>query len=368
MTDERSQIVRLTIDLLRLALEESPSPGAWSNLGAAAPEAFLSFASTQAVLPIIASPLQSEALGELFPEDLRLFSDLIAAENASRNETLRKRLCEIGGLFRGHSIPVLALKGAAELLDPVYPRQGMRYMSDLDLFVPGEQAELAARLLEPSHTLLHADPETDGVVPEHHLPPLVHRSDGVVVELHVAPLRLDASLLPAQALRERARLDEASMVLVPARGDRLLHAIAHAVIDDRCVRRGEIRLKDMVEVACLARALGPETEAQLAALFGETESKEDVATYRAAAGLIFPRIAPVPAWAVQGLPSARRALDRLCHPHAMRASFWFDWLGLYAARFLRSREVRRHALELLWDPKRRRHAIERHLLFWRSFE
>jgi hypothetical protein len=71
----------------------------------------------------------------------------IYRKNTFFNLALMGELKSILSLFNSHKIPVIVLKGAY-LAKEIYPKIGLREMVDIDLLVPDDKVEQAAKLLE----------------------------------------------------------------------------------------------------------------------------------------------------------------------------------------------------------------------------
>jgi hypothetical protein len=71
----------------------------------------------------------------------------IYRKNTFFNLALMRELKSILNLFNSHKIPVIVLKGGY-LAKEVYPKIGLREMVDIDLLVPDDKVEQAAKLLE----------------------------------------------------------------------------------------------------------------------------------------------------------------------------------------------------------------------------
>jgi hypothetical protein len=71
----------------------------------------------------------------------------IYRKNTFFNMALMGELKSILSIFNAHKIPVIVLKGAY-LAKEIYPKVGLREMVDIDLLVPNDKVEQAAKLLE----------------------------------------------------------------------------------------------------------------------------------------------------------------------------------------------------------------------------
>lgn len=99
--------------------------------------------------------------------------------NERRNERLTEGLARVIAALNAIDIEPMLLKGAARLVDGVYPAPKLRFLGDLDVLIPADRSADAAATLkrigfdEIDPTLLH-----------HHLPMLHERDTGAGVELH----------------------------------------------------------------------------------------------------------------------------------------------------------------------------------------
>ena len=83
----------------------------------------------------------------LVPQDVKVFIREVYRRNALRNDRLRAQLEEaVAALNERNVMPVL-LKGSAILATAVPERRATRIMSDLDILVDPDQAEMASRAL-----------------------------------------------------------------------------------------------------------------------------------------------------------------------------------------------------------------------------
>ena len=124
-----------------------------------------------------------EVLRSSLPEDLVLFFGEMHAGNTRRNAALKAQLTEIGAEFGAANVKAVALKGAAELLAPLWPNAGSRYLSDLDILVAEEDLAVAIEVLND----LGATPEAAEMIDwdvHHHITPYVRDDWSAQVELH----------------------------------------------------------------------------------------------------------------------------------------------------------------------------------------
>jgi len=145
--DRNSEKSRIAADKAFLAacLDGSPeklSPfladGCWEGLIRAAAEEFL-------------LPALHRRLGEIGvnpPPEVSDFLSDVEGLNLERNTRILEETRAVTALLNGIGIEPVALKGAAFLLEDVYPTPGCRYLCDLDLLVPYFQLDAAAEALQ----------------------------------------------------------------------------------------------------------------------------------------------------------------------------------------------------------------------------
>ena len=116
------------------------------------------------------------------PPEIRDYLDAALALNARRNRHLTEALARIATSLNAIDIEPVLLKGAARLVDGVYPAATLRFLGDLDILIPAERAQEAAAVLK---RMGFEAIETAGWnAAHHHLPMLREPDTGACVELH----------------------------------------------------------------------------------------------------------------------------------------------------------------------------------------
>ena len=292
---------------------------------------FVRLASVQAIIPTIAQTAERYYRGAL-PEDLLAFLILLKRENDNRNLSLLDRLLQIKDALARHGIRAVALKGAAELLSPTYPLGSSRYLSDLDILIaPGDLDATRAILLD-THTPIPDAPISDGGAQLHHDTPLVHRTDGIFVELHTRLVREDSNALSASEILSTATQHAASKLWIPEDKHRFAHCLAHAVVDDRAVQRGEFRLRDLFDIGCLLQRNDALDVALLVSSAISPRWRRHALTYLGAIALAAPSLVALQQFVT--CTKSQKLLDLLGDPSARRLLFWWDWGENYSFRLL----------------------------------
>ena len=231
----------LRAGLLGGAPFDPPADGRW--------ELLIEASSHHYVTPALAWCLRDRAD---VPSDVREYLGAALTLNDERNKRLTEALVRIVAVLNAIGIEPILLKGAARLVDGVYPAPKLRFLGDLDLLIPEE------RLLDASTALKGAGFDIELPVEfghdHHHLPMLRHRDTGAGVELHTklafAPYD---SLVPTDWFRERATL--APLPGLRAYLPEATRAAAHVIVHDQLLhenyRLDRCELRQLLELAML---------------------------------------------------------------------------------------------------------------------
>lgn len=194
---------------------------------------------------------------ESLPDDPAITDVLttVARANAERNAMLRTVLLGVGRRFNRAGLEACLLKGAIRLVDDLYPDPAWRYMSDLDILLPEEQAEEAWQHLVGlgyrQKDMGTASPRRD----HHHLLPLRHPDLPAWIEVHKALHHSRGDrLLPADEVwsASSAIEFEGALFRLPSSDHQLAHAVGHQFLQHGSHWSGTLRLRDLLEVYCLA--------------------------------------------------------------------------------------------------------------------
>jgi hypothetical protein len=242
---------------LTACLSTNPKGGShdWEGLIAAAAGEFL--------LPALHHRMDETALHP--PPEIADFLAEVENLNAGRNARILEEARAITSLLNGIGIEPVALKGAAFLLDGVYPRPGCRYLADLDLLVPHFQLDAAANALQRDGYQLDA---RDAMARfRHHYPQLQRprQSDGS----GSAPLELHHSLghgVSRKLLSGEDMLRDSSLIepkgwsgariRVPSPEHLVTHLILHSQLHHTYSERIWPPLRAMYDLAVLNRHYG----------------------------------------------------------------------------------------------------------------
>lgn len=212
-------------------------------------ELIIEVASFHYVTPTLATCFNPDAE---MPGDVRDYFASALALNKKRNEKMLATLERVASLLNAIDIEPVLLKGAALLVEGIYPQPSMRILGDIDILIPKDRsAEACAALTGAGYkTKLSAiSPPT-----HHHLPMLLDPDTGTGVELHTDAISSSADAviatdwfcemaLPVQFRGQRVRLPE------PTRNAG--HIIFHSEIFHELYVLNKVQLRHVVDLALL---------------------------------------------------------------------------------------------------------------------
>lgn len=283
------------------------------------------------------------------PTDVFTCLEALLELNRSRNALMLDGLQQaIESLNRVGITPVL-LKGAAALVDGLFPDPGMRVVGDIDLLVP-EAALIEGAAALNAAGFVRVSPRVQFDADAHHLPARIHPETGISVELHKMPVPA-----PFRSLVDAGRcLDDARAVRwrgldarIPSATDRVAHTVTHGQIVDEHYWRGIPRLRHLLELAALRTRHGSEvvwsdlerrfSDAGFGAVLADTLAMSEELLERPGSRL--------------GSPTLRRLEATVNQPDRQRWTIY-------------RRALRRNARRLVQNPRFALHALSTR--FWRS--
>lgn len=227
-----------------------------SDRPAAELAALVRVAGRHRVTPTLAATLEAEGRLASLPADFARILRAARRYNLKRNAAYSAALEETCLVLNGIGIEPVLLKGANRLADDLYPDTSYRFLNDLDLLIPGDEAAEAHALLRRSGYRAPFPFE-----PPHHLPLLEHPRLPVAIELHHQPLPPPADrILSAATLARTAtrRAFGAAQVRLPSPFDQVVHLVAAAQIQDSHRWTGTPPLRELLEAALLLARLEPD--------------------------------------------------------------------------------------------------------------
>ena len=228
------------------------------------------------------------------PPEIRDYFDATLVLNGQRNERLIGALGRIGAALNAIDIEPVLLKGAARLIDGVYPAAKLRYLGDLDLLIPGDRAAEAAAALK--RIGFDAEPGSMPAPVHHHLPMLRERDTGAAVELHTAlgSPALDPIVSAAWFCENASavRLLD-SKVRLPDPTRSVAHNVVHDQLNHGNYGAGQVQLRQLLDLAMIRAKYESAIDwAELDRRFCSVGMGPVLATYLEFASVLFGQTAP----------------------------------------------------------------------------
>ena len=173
----RWQAFTVICDYLRAGLLGGKPP---KPAGGISWELLIEISSFHSVTPALAWCLKEH---EEVPSEIREYFDAVLVLNSQRNESLLEGLARTVGALNAIDIEPVLLKGAAHLVEGIYPESMLRILGDLDILIPAERSADAVAALQT----MGFGAKPDGVIPppsHHHLQMLHDPQTGAGLELH----------------------------------------------------------------------------------------------------------------------------------------------------------------------------------------
>jgi Uncharacterised nucleotidyltransferase len=252
-------------------------------------EALIAASSHHYVTPALAWCSQQD---HNVPIDVRGYLDAVLRLNAKRNELLLDALHRVVAVLNAIDIEPVLLKGAARLIEGIYPAPGLRVLGDLDLLIPKDQAEDAALALG------NIGFTVSGPVPEnhHHLPVLCDPETGAGVELHTGAVhRRSEAIMPSTRFFEKTRVLalQGSRVRLLDATQSIGHNVVHDQLDHEGYLRKRVELRQLLDLVVMrARHESAIDWAELDRRFSGAHLGHVLATYLRFAEEFFGQSAP----------------------------------------------------------------------------
>jgi hypothetical protein len=343
---------RLLAECLRPALDQArpsipPATIAWAHVVEASSE--------HLVAPALGWSLRGD---ERVPSEVFACFETLLALNRARNGVMLGALQRlVTSLNRAGIRPVL-LKGAAALVDDLYPDPGMRVLGDIDLLLPKDAlADGVAATYDAGFLATNRRVRFDADV--HHLPSLVQTETDVSVELHMAPVpaRFETLVDTERCLHDGIPIRWRGLdAIIPDPTERVAHNVTHGQIVDEHYWRGIPRFRQLLDLALL-RTRHADTIAwhELERRFARAGFGHVLADTLAISEELLER---------PGAPQRSAALERLeatvNEPHRKRWAIYWRAALRNSRRLVHNPGFLRHALDpRFWQAER--HGIVRRL-------
>lgn len=172
--------------------------------------------------------------------------------NQVRNRRLRQQMLQVVRALQNANIKTILLKGAGELVQPMYADIGYRIIGDLDILIKEDQYNLAINALAPlGYRSLKVSYDPTKL---HHYAPLFRPGDYGVIELHRHAVHLKTlPLLSTIDVWENARATEFDglKLLLPCPTHAILINLLHSQVADRYHYRRQFNLRSLLDFSAI---------------------------------------------------------------------------------------------------------------------
>jgi Uncharacterised nucleotidyltransferase len=267
------------------------------------------------------------------PAEVQSYLGALFDLNRQRNARLLDGLNRIVAALNRIDIEPVLLKGAAHLVEGLYPSPGARFMGDLDVLIPKQRASDAMAALNAIGFRFDGELQEEIDRPMHHLPMLHEPGTGVGVELHTDVIEPPHdAVLPTTWFAERTRpvsFRDVSVRLADPTAA-VAHNIVHSQLQQFGYRDRKTELRELLDLAVLrARHAGAIDWPEIDRLFCRHGFGPVLATYLGFAEALFgqPAVKLTHAARPTALADFRYWIDR-----PRRARFLRIWRYYMAAR------------------------------------
>jgi Uncharacterised nucleotidyltransferase len=212
-------------------------------------ELMIEVASFHSVTPTLAACFDPDID---IPSDVCEYFESVLALNKKRNEQILSTLARVAGLLNAIDIEPVLLKGAALLVEGIYPQPAMRILGDIDILIPKDRSAEASAALKA----VGFDTKWTAVSPptHHHLPMLLDPETGTGVELHTDVISRSAdAVIATDWFCEMARpvVFRGQRVRLPEPTRNAGHIIFHSEIFHGLYTLNKVQLRHVIDLALL---------------------------------------------------------------------------------------------------------------------
>ncbi|MCW0481123.1 nucleotidyltransferase family protein [Gaoshiqia sediminis] len=241
---------------------------------------FVALCSNHLILPAIFIKFKTHRILEHLPNELTDYLQEVYELNEVRNRGILDQLHEIVDELNKRGIAPIFLKGAAYLLDGLFPIIGERMLGDIDFLVEEKNYLLSASLLKQAgYQEVKETPEYKDINTFKHYPLLFHPAHAATVEIHRIPT--DESFLGwfnAEIL-DREKIVPASLTgcFVLSDKHKIVHNFIHSQLSNEGFLYGTVSLREIYDVYLLSKRF------PLERVLPEIKSKQKAIAYFALA-------------------------------------------------------------------------------------
>ncbi len=242
---KRSRAFNAVCGHLRAGLLGARSPGwhPWLEW-----ESLVEVSRSHYVSPALAWCLRNKSS---LPAELRGYCEAVLMLNGKRNEKLLKGLARVAAVLNAIDIEPVLLKGAAHLVECIYPAPSIRTVGDLDVLVPEDRVKCAAEALKKIGFKVGGPEQPEN---HHHWPMLFDPETGAAVELHMGALhRRSEHIIPAAEFHKNTRplAFRGCQLRLPDATRTIGHNIVHDPLDHDGHLRQRVELRQLLDLAMI---------------------------------------------------------------------------------------------------------------------
>ena len=214
-------------------------------------------AEREHVAPLLYKSLRCKGLLDLLSAEERRLLRARYHYNVLRNEQFRRFAEDLTGALNDAGITPIMLKGGVTLFDVRHGDPDTRVMADLDMLVPKERYPAAMDVVRD----MGLTPTIEDYNWTYSSSPMKRPNDVGPVELHYYVGEQRDVLPPALAWRDAVPLDAGGLnLLALSPTHRIVHNLMHSEIQDRGHALRLVRVRQLHEMAHLARSYGGEVD------------------------------------------------------------------------------------------------------------
>lgn len=355
----RQHAVKGVFLLLRRALGNPLDDKEYEHLQSVDTRKLIRLTTAHSIANFIPKAFDDPAAADCFDADLIGFFQHLREQNRERNRRLENQLFEAAHHLHLEDIPVLALKGAVEFVEPIYDDSADRILSDLDVLVPEDRIDDARKILK-------ANGYTDyGLAYDRamrHAPPLWREGELTAIELHTAASSAEAQqILPPKELFERSVSAGDAVLLAPSPVDRLCHLVSHAQIDSFRYSANLVLLRDVADYTMMLEKFDSVCNDNAASRFDEAGFAKYFQSFTAVSDQVLTDANLLSSQDDVANGWAKTTTDLLAEPGHHRVSMLISIAAWLWERMSSGSAARRQFLSGLLSPMRIRHFLSRNI-------
>ena len=310
-------------------------------------EELIRFGSQQRISQALAGGVRNMKHEGPFGAGVELLLSAFETDGAKQNKVYRTTLLNLAKRLNEAGIPMVALKGAAFLVEEKDPAS-WRSISDIDVLVSEAHVHRAGEALASAGYQFLLPEDGYRIEDHHHFRPMQDPVTGTAVEVHTRFVwnRADDPTNPEEIIaRSSVKIVDGVEVRIPCPEHRIAHLIVHAQIGDRRFVARRIELKDILDLAIIANHYQVDW-LEVEALFDRVGQRKHFLGFMAsAAGILGQALPTLPLDLGPGQAWANAAQQSLANPNIGSFLMSIEILKEYISRIA----LRRDGLKLMFQ-------------------